>query len=251
MVHGWLSHAGIWRQTIASFLHNHHCISIDLLGHGHSDKPTDGDYSIQAQAERVLAIADALNLPGFTLLGHSMGGMISLTIALQAPERVRRLILVAPIVDGKLSTYVRSFLKPVYRLGMSAKVVWDVSRASLIQHEWYQRIFDGPFFYDRARLTSDSILDWEMATIEGIEVAAFKDLEAIEKTDLSEQVPQITCSTHVIFGEYDQTVPIENGYYLLETIPKAQMVVLPDCGHVPMVERPIEYLDALRGILPR
>ncbi len=251
MVHGWLSHAGIWRQTIASFLHNHYCISIDLLGHGHSDKPHTGDYSISAQAQRVQAVAAELGLERYTLLGHSMGGMISLFTTLSRPESIEHLILVAPIVDGKLSPYVRSFLKPVYKIGMNAKVVWDVSRASLLRLDWYQRIFDGPFFYDRSQLTSDRMVDWEMATIEGIEVAAFKDLVAIEQTDLSEQVGQICCPTHVIFGQFDETVPIENGYFLREAIVDSELIIIQDCGHVPMVEKPIEYLDALRDILPR
>lgn len=251
MVHGWLSHAGIWRQTIASFLHNHYCISIDLLGHGHSDKPQDGDYSIGAQADRIQRVAWELGLERYTLLGHSMGGMISLMIALENPDAVERLILVAPVVDGKLSPYVRSFLKPVYRIGMNAKVVWDVSRASLLRLDWYQRIFDGPLFYDRSQLTSDRIIDWEMATIEGIEVAAFKDLVAIEETDLTDEMHRISCPTHVIFGAFDQTVPIENGHLLHDTIPGAKLVIIEECGHVPMVERPIEYLDTLRGILPR
>jgi len=250
MVHGWLSHAAVWRQTFASFHHNHYCIALDLLGHGHSDKPSDGDYSVPAQSERVLKLADALGLETFSLAGHSMGGLISLYTALVAPDRIKRLILIAPIVDGKLSPYVRNFLKPIYKLGMNFRAAWAISR-SAAKLEWYRGIFDGPFFYDRSQVTSDNFIDQEMATIEGIEIAAYRDLEAIDAMDLTEEACKIVIPTLIIFGEHDNTVPIQNGYILEKCMPVSELLIIEECGHVPMVEKPVEYLDALRRILPR
>ena len=50
MVHGWLSYSGIWRHTFADFQESHYCVALDLLGHGHSDKPRSGDTSIFGSA---------------------------------------------------------------------------------------------------------------------------------------------------------------------------------------------------------
>ncbi len=57
MVHGWLSHAGVWRSTFEAFQDSHFCVAIDLLGLAASDKPANGDYSIPAQAKLVLALS--------------------------------------------------------------------------------------------------------------------------------------------------------------------------------------------------
>jgi len=73
MIHGWLSYRGVWRQTADAFKNSHYCVAIDLLGFGNSDKPADADYSIAAQGQRVLQLADALGFDRFTLMGHSMG----------------------------------------------------------------------------------------------------------------------------------------------------------------------------------
>src|SRR5688572_33414155 len=91
LVHGWLSYRGVWRQTMEAFKDSHYCVAIDLLGFGNSDKPAGGDYSIAAQGQRVLQLANALGLDRFALMGHSMGGQIALCVAsMLAPARVLR-----------------------------------------------------------------------------------------------------------------------------------------------------------------
>jgi 2-hydroxymuconate-semialdehyde hydrolase len=76
LIHGWLSYRGVWQQTMEAFKDSHYCVAIDLLGFGNSDKPADADYSIAAQGQRVLQLANALGIDRFTLMGHSMGGQI-------------------------------------------------------------------------------------------------------------------------------------------------------------------------------
>src|SRR6187549_3296243 len=71
-IHGWLSHGGIWTDTMTALAGAFYCVAVDLLGHGDSDKPGCGDYSISAQAGRVLAVADALEFEQFGVIGHSM-----------------------------------------------------------------------------------------------------------------------------------------------------------------------------------
>ncbi|MEW6406969.1 MAG: alpha/beta fold hydrolase, partial [Chloroflexota bacterium] len=64
-VHGFMSHRGVWARTIDALKDQHYCIAVDLLGFGDSSKPNRGDYSIRAQAERVLRIGDRLGLRQF------------------------------------------------------------------------------------------------------------------------------------------------------------------------------------------
>jgi len=76
-------------------------IAIDLRGHGRSRPPTDGDYSIEGMATDIGAVADHLGLARFVLVGHSLGGAVSLAFAGRHPERVAGLLMLDPASDGR------------------------------------------------------------------------------------------------------------------------------------------------------
>ena len=120
LIHGWFSHRGVWNETIATFKDYYYCVAIDLLGFGDSEKPIDGDYGINAQGERVLALAEKLGFDSFSLIGHSMGGQIAFCIAsILAPEKVEKLVSVSGVVTGKLSPIVERIIYPM--MAFSAK----------------------------------------------------------------------------------------------------------------------------------
>ena len=101
-VHGWGCSVYSFRRNYAALAAaGYRVASADLKGHGLSDKPLDpAAYTAEAMARHVLEIMDALALPTAALVGHSMGGAIAVRVALEAPERVSRLGLLAPIGFG-------------------------------------------------------------------------------------------------------------------------------------------------------
>ncbi|MBZ0289207.1 MAG: alpha/beta hydrolase, partial [Anaerolineae bacterium] len=220
MVHGWLSYAGIWDQTLTAFQDRYYGVAIDLLGHGRSDKPGNGDYSIAAHAQRVLALADSLGLDTFSYIGHSMGGQIGLYLALHAPERITRLVSVSGVVTGQLTAYTRYLLKPIYFTGMVFPSIWDFSRFAL-RYRWYSSIFDYALFYNPPPLDH---IDRKMAVLHGVEIPAYRELEAIAAVNLSDRLSGIQLPTRAIFGKNDRTVAVENGYLLEKHVPGAKLV---------------------------
>ncbi|MFN8529519.1 MAG: alpha/beta hydrolase [Anaerolineae bacterium] len=247
MVHGWLSHAGIWKWTMDSLRDQYRCAAIDLLGHGHSDKPPKGDYRIAAQAARVLALADALGVKKFGVVGHSMGGQIALYLAIHYPDRIERVVSVSGVANGRLSGYLRRVVSPIFWLGAVFPPVWAISRR-MVNVAWYRAIFDYAL-YDNFRAIPADSLDRRMALIKGIEIPAWRDLQAIAAVDLTPDLPRITAPVGVLFGCRDRTVPIENGRLVAEKVPGARMITLDECGHAPMTEQPKAYLAALRTLL--
>jgi pimeloyl-ACP methyl ester carboxylesterase len=250
LVHGWLSHARTFRQTIDALQDRCYCVSVDLLGHGFSDKPKDGDYSIRAQASRVLKLADALNIGTFAYIGHSMGGMIGLYIASTlAPERITRLVDVSGVANGLLSPYARYVLTPIYAAGAVIPAIWTFSRAAMNWH-WYAYTFDRALYHNPRRsfepVTSE---DRQMALMPGNEVPAYRDLQAIRAVNLADALPRIQTPILVLFGKHDHTVPLDNAYLVQRCVPGARLVLLDDCGHVPMTEQPEAYLKAVRDFL--
>ncbi|NWG15983.1 MAG: alpha/beta hydrolase [Chloroflexi bacterium] len=250
MVHGWLSHARIWRQTLDALRDSHYCVALDLLGHGFSDKPPDGDYSIPAQAARVLRLADALGLDTFAYMGHSMGGMIGLYIAsTAAPERVTRLIDVSGVANGRLSPYVRRLLTPIYATGAIFPAIWSFSRVAM-RWRWYAITYDRALYADPRRAFEPvESEDRQMALMPGNEIPAYRDLQAIAALDLTEALARVQAPTLVLFGKSDGTVPVENGHLAHRRIPNSRLVLLDDCGHIPMTEQPLAYLDAVQAFL--
>lgn len=123
-VHGLMSHRGVWTKTVESLKEKFFCIALDLLGFGDSDKPNDGDYSIAAQADRVLKLANYSRLRQFSLVGHSMGGQIASYLAVtQPPQRIDKLVSVDGVVTGGLSDQVQNITNP--EIADSTPKAWD------------------------------------------------------------------------------------------------------------------------------
>ena len=101
LVHSLAGNSTHWDRQLEHLRPKHRAVALDLRGHGRSDPPKTGDYSIAAMAGDIEAVVNALSLDRFVLVGHSMGGGVALTYAGAHPDRVAGLLLVDPIGDGK------------------------------------------------------------------------------------------------------------------------------------------------------
>jgi pimeloyl-ACP methyl ester carboxylesterase len=101
LVHSLAGNTAHWIHQLEHLRLERRAIAVDLRGHGRSERPGDGDYSIAAMVADIEAAVNALNLKQFVLVGHSLGGGIALKYAGAHPERVAGLLLVDPIGDGK------------------------------------------------------------------------------------------------------------------------------------------------------
>lgn len=93
-LHGFPESHRTWRHQMAALSSDHYCIAPDQRGYAGSGKPTDvSDYTTDKIAEDLFALADALGISGFTLVGHDWGGAIVWMAAMQNPQRVQKLIV--------------------------------------------------------------------------------------------------------------------------------------------------------------
>lgn len=86
--------AAYWRPNLDSLAQSHRVILYDHRGTGRSDRALEGDVSVEAMADDVLALMDGLGLERSTLIGHAAGGAIGLALAIRAPQRLERLVVV-------------------------------------------------------------------------------------------------------------------------------------------------------------
>lgn len=250
MIHGWLSYIGVWRQTIEAFSDSFYCVALDLLGFGDSDKPRAADYSIPAQAQRVVVLAEALGLEKFALIGHSRGGQIATYIAaVTAPERVTRLVSVAGVVMGILTPRVREGTYPMVFAAAYLPFMYAIIQP-LLNQPWYANHIYRPWFYDMDNPPFDTWReDRERAIRPDQHWSIYQAGLAIRALNLTPHLPKIRVPALAIFGEFDGTVPVSDGEIFRQGIPGAQLVMIPQCGHFPMYEQTEAYLAALKLFL--
>lgn len=135
-LHGWLDNAASFARLAPLLAAHRQVIALDLPGHGHSDHlpPAAGGYALPDYVRAVLDAADALGLPRFALLGHSLGAGIASLVAAAAPARVERLWLVeglGPLGDdgGDTLHRFRQALAATSANGKSLRLFRDVDQA--------------------------------------------------------------------------------------------------------------------------
>ena len=101
LVHSLAGTAEQWTEQLRHLRRSRRAIAFDFRGHGRSDAPKNGDYTIAGMAADIATAVDSLGLDRFVLVGHSMGGGAALVYAGMHPERVPGLMLIDPIGDGK------------------------------------------------------------------------------------------------------------------------------------------------------
>jgi pimeloyl-ACP methyl ester carboxylesterase len=251
MVHGWLSHRGVWRQTLPALSDRNYCVAIDLLGFGDSDKPAGVDYSIEAQGRRILQAADALGLDRLALLGHSMGGQIVLNVAARlAPRRVTHVVSIAGVVTGKLSRWVEQLTCRAIVLGHHFPKLYDVVNPLFVKRRRLAYFNFRPWFYRMDALPFEAWeIDRRMAVRSVLRYSAKPAGDSIRRTNLAPDLANITAPALAIFGRQDGTVPPSEGQLIAQRVPAGQLAVLDRCGHFPMYEQTEDYLTRVKDFL--
>ena len=102
LIHGWSSSSYAMSPISGLLSQRFHCISVDLPGYGNSP-PFEGRTTIPRYAELIADLIEEISPGPVVLIGHSMGGMISTTVAIENPVLVERMVLISPTITGKLS----------------------------------------------------------------------------------------------------------------------------------------------------
>ena len=220
---GLVCDATVWTHAKAEF----RGVAVSVAEYGTLD-------SLAAMAEKVLREAP----PRFALAGHSMGGRVALEVLRRAPERVAALALLdtgvqplAPGEAGQRETAGRYELLQVAReQGMAV-----MARRWVQGMVWKPRLGDAPLV--------ESVI--EMMARSSAEVFAAQIRALLARPDASGLLAGIRCPALVLCGEDDSWAPASRHREMAENIPGAQLVLVPECGHMCTLERPVEVTRAL------
>ena len=206
-------------------------IAPDLPGHGGSDKRiAGGDY--EAMAKCVVAMMDALGVAQAHLVGHSMGGGIAIAIALNLPERVRSLTLLAPAGIGWPSN--RIFMRDFLALNQPEQVFPLLSQIFSNTSVISSKITEMMVAYKRTPGVQECL--------ENIAAALFDD-RGYPKINYARRMTEIRVPIEVVWGADDQIIPI----HASTALPSGtRLTRLPNVGHAPQLEAPAEVVAAIR-----
>jgi pimeloyl-ACP methyl ester carboxylesterase len=211
-------------------------IRVDLPGFGLSDFPKLED---EKSADLILLYRDyftfilnELNLDSVYLMGNSMGGTMACGAALNNPEKVRKLILMCSagyemekVSEKAASLMKKSFVEKMFMKGMPLFMSQDGAEMC---------------WYDDSKINSaDVVINNDFWNREGNIHAAFLIAGSAQYPDTTE-VKKITCPTLIVWGKEDEIIPYYHAEKFHRDIPNSSVIMYEKCGHVPMIENPIQ-----------
>jgi len=227
LLHGWASSSRMWQVMMNTLAPRFRLWALDLPGFGDSQKPDHDWYSIPNYIQFVSDFIAAMGLQQPDVIGHSMGGMLALDLAIQQPAAVRRLIAINPVVTGRTHLDLRLLSRAPLGRSMMKLGRWVWPLATSDWPDWVR--LDGLRSVHSRRIRED----WGKATSE----SALSTLRAIARRDLSSHLPRVAAPTLVILGNRDLTAPNAEGRLAARSIPGARLAVLPT-GHLPTDDVP-------------
>jgi pimeloyl-ACP methyl ester carboxylesterase len=248
LLHGFGGCAYSWRFLAPALAQDHRVFTIDLKGYGLSDKPEDGNYAVSDQAEMVTTFIRSKNLHDLVIMGHSMGGGVTLMSYLKVredkPARIKSLVLVDSAgYPQKLPWFIWLAKLPGFG-AVGGKLVSPRFAAYLVLKKCY---------YDDDKITQEQIDNYAYyGSLPGAREAVVQTARQIVPADLDVLVVHyktISVPVLIIWGKEDEVVPLAVGKNFKRDIPNSEMVILPKCGHMPPEEEPGETTRIVKAFL--
>lgn len=239
LIGGLTSDHQVWKSTLREFTKHFRVTIFDNRGAGQSDTP-DYPYTMEMMATDTIELMNALKISRAHIVGHSMGGGIAQQIALIAPEKINKLVIVC------------SRSKP----SALANIVFS-TREKLIEKNVGDELiaqYMMPFLFGDELLSNPLLvkgfIQWTAKNPHPQSATGFKhQLHASSMRDFSDQLHEITMPTLVIAGEEDILMRPKNAEITAKSVKNGTFVTIPNCAHMPHVEKSKEFLEIVLGFL--
>jgi pimeloyl-ACP methyl ester carboxylesterase len=249
LLHGFLANTYTWHRVFDELAQDGFVIAFDRPAFGLSGRPLEWEalnnpYSMDSQVELVVALLDHLGVEKAVLVGNSAGGTVAAEVALAHPERVQALVLVdaAIYAGGGAPDWIKPLLATpqARRLGLFVvrRITGGGSVSNLIDLAWHVP----------SAVTVETLEGYRTTfQVENWDKALWEFTLASRESRLAERITQVQAPVLVLTGDDDRIVPTEDSIRLAGEIPGAELVVFPNCGHVPQEECTDAFLQAVRA----
>lgn len=235
LLHGWLGSWGVWQETMTDLGRHYRTYALDFWGFGESGRKRT-TYAIQDFVSLVDQFMEQLGIVQAPLVGHSMGGTVSLSVAIQYPERVSKVTVIgSPVIGSSLALLLKlAGYRPIAFLVHN--MMWSLKLGIRIASPLITRDPRWPDMMDR---------DLDRTTLESF----LHSIASLRRTDLRPFLHQIQVPVMGMYGDRDIIVNPDQWKPLCEGVPETRVQRFPNAGHFPMLDTPREFMDALKGFL--
>lgn len=245
LIHGFRAHTYTWRYLIDPLAEaGFHVWAIDLLGFGLSDKPIGIPYDMDFFVQQLQDFLQDHDIQKTHVVGNSLGGGLSLELAVACPQRVKSLSLITALgYPLKLNWYLI--------LGKTMGHLMGPLLNPTIIRKGLEEVM-----YDKSLITDEQVQAYSMpyrfpgGTSASISVLGNFDNGRLER--LCTKYENMHCPVLVIWGENDSVIPLSHYQCFIRDFPHAKKVVIPNCGHIPQEENPkqvektmVEFLNGI------
>jgi pimeloyl-ACP methyl ester carboxylesterase len=235
LLHGWLGSWGLWQETMAYLGAFYRTYALDFWGFGESGKKRE-TYAVQDFVGLVDQFMDRLGINRAPLVGHSMGGTVSLSVAIQYPHRVRKVVVVgSPIVGSSLAWPLKlAGFRPIAALLFN--LMWAFRLGMRVA---------SPFISKDPRFPEMMDKDLSRTTLESFLLS----IASLRRTDIRPMLSQIEVPAMGMFGDKDIIVDPRQWQPMQEGIPHARIERYPKAGHFIMLDDPEPFMHHLKDFL--
>ncbi len=238
LLHGWSSSWYAVSPLLPLLSERYHCIAVDLPGYGESP-PLPQRVTIPDYADLIADLIRGLTKRPVVLVGHSMGGMTSLTIATRHPEIVERIVLIDPTISGRLSLYINLFISPITLLERGRLFNFIVAKMEPLFVNITDRLMRPSQFAEHTGLTEKDYHRLRAdARHPGQGKVRAECYWAMRANDLRGHLGDMDKPTLAIWGLEDNTVPLRDASALAQECPDIDLRFIPNAGHWPQFEKP-------------
>jgi len=237
LLHGWLGSWGLWQDTMSFLGRYYRTYALDFWGFGESGKKRE-TYAVQDFVSLVDQFMEQLGIVNAPLVGHSMGGTVSLSVAIKYPQRVSKVVVVgSPIVGSSLALPLKwAGYRPIafmlFNMMGAFRLAMKMASPIICRDERFAEMMDR----DLSRTTLESFL---------------LSIASLRRTDLRPMLGQVKVPAMGMYGDRDVIVhpmqwePMKNG------IAHAHIERFPAAGHFLMLEEPQNFAERLKSFLDR
>ncbi|MCB1022846.1 MAG: alpha/beta hydrolase [Acidobacteria bacterium] len=243
LIHGFTSSTYTWKDVFGPLSEKYRVIAIDLKGFGFSEKP-EGDYSRREQGKLVIGLLSHLKIENAWMVGNSMGGETALNAALQAPEKIRGLILVD---SAGVSFESKGGITPWYaRLPYVGRWITAIALSGTgIVRAGIERSF-----YDDSKITDDRVNYYHrLLSNDKAQRAAMLAREQFGDYPIEDKLKDIRIPTLIIWGAEDEVIPLKAGEKMNSLIRDSELRVYEKVGHIPEEEVPEKLTKDVIGFI--
>jgi pimeloyl-ACP methyl ester carboxylesterase len=240
LIHGFGASLQTWDAWAPALSRRWRVVRLDLPGSGLSLPDPAGDYTDARSMQVLLALMDHLGLQRASVVGHSIGGRMAWRFAASHPERVDKLVLVAP--DG--------FSSPGFDYGKAPEVPIVLGWVRQVLPKPVLRMNLAPAYADPDFLTDALVTRYhDLLLAPGARQAMLDRMRQTVLVDPRPLLAQVRAPTLLVWGERDAMIPLSNAADYRKALPGARLVVVPGVGHLPQEEGAAASLAAVETFL--